>query len=170
MSAPVDRQKTAASPLTIVRDLQGKTEALFLESKTLQQEVNRLQSLHPVICMRPAPLSFLSRVVMRLIPALRRRRQLAVIRASGFFDPEWYLTRYPDVRNSGQDPAMHFTTKGAYEWRDPGPYFNTSHYLRMYPDIAEGGFNPLVHYLNAGWREGRAIRPGMRHGNKKGAS
>lgn len=169
MSAPVNRPTTDAGPLTIFRDLQGKTEALFLENKTLQQEVKRLQAMHPVISIQPTPASLPWRVLLRLLPGLRRRRQLAIVQSSGFFDPEWYLARYSDVRKSGQDPALHFLTTGAREWRDPGPHFNTAHYFRMYPDIAEGGLNPLLHYLQAGWREGRAIRPGMRHGDIKGA-
>ena len=27
---------------------------------------------------------------------------------SGFFDPEWYLSRYPDVATSGFEPMLHF--------------------------------------------------------------
>jgi len=151
--------------MTLIRDLQRKSETLFLDNKTLQQEVRRLQALHPVIGQLPARPSLVRRAVMRLVPQLRRHHQRDMLARSGLFDARWYLAHYPDVQKAGQDPILHFLTQGAGEWRDPGPHFSTAHYMRTYPDIAENGLNPLVHYLQSGWREGRAIRPGMRHGH-----
>lgn len=167
VSASGGRQTTDAGPLIILRDLQNKSESLFLENKTLQQEVQRLQSLHPVISQLPRQPAWYMRAMMRVVPYLRERHNLAMIEGSGLFEPVWYLNRYPDVRKSGQKPAQHFLTQGVKEWRDPGPHFSTAHYFRMYPDIAEGGINPLLHYLQSGWREGRSIRPGMRHGQSR---
>lgn len=150
--------------MTLVRELQSKTETLFLQSKTLQQEVKRLDAQHPVICVLPPAPSTLRRLVMRALPPLRKRYDLALLRGSGLFDPVWYLERNKDVAQAGIDPAQHFLTIGGHEGRNPGPHFHTGHYLRMYPDIAAQGLNPLLHYLKAGWREGRAIRPNMAHG------
>ncbi|NMH60195.1 glycosyltransferase [Alteromonas ponticola] len=35
------------------------------------------------------------------------------------FDPNWYLTAYPDVAESGQDPYLHYILHGAQEGRLP---------------------------------------------------
>ena len=164
MPLPVGQQETAPDPLSLMRDMQGKTEALFLQSKTLEQEVKRLEGLHPLICVVPPTPGAFSRFVMRVIPPLRRRHNLKILRGSGLFDGAWYLARNKDVARAGIDPALHYLRIGGREGRDPGPHFRAGHYLAMYPDIKAGGLNPLLHYLKSGWREGRAIRPGMIHG------
>ena len=43
---------------------------------------------------------------------------------SGFFDPGWYLSRYPDVAASGTEPLHHFVHYGAAEGRDPNRFFD----------------------------------------------
>jgi len=164
VSLPVGQDDAGTGPLTLVRAMQSKTETLFLQSKTLQQEVNRLKALHPVISVVPRAPSLLGRIWMRVNKSARRRYDLAVLRGSGLFDPAWYVAHNRDVAQSGVDPAVHFLEKGGPEWRDPGPHFSTGHYMRMYPDIAALQLNPLLHYIHAGWAEGRAIRPEMQHG------
>lgn len=152
--------------MTLVRDMQSKTEALFLQSKTLQQEVKRLEALHPLICVLPPAPGRLKRILMRVIPFWRKQHNLKILRGSGLFDANWYLARNKDVARAGVDPAVHYLRIGGREGRDPGPYFSAGHYLAMYPDIGAGGLNPLLHYLKSGWHEGRAIRPGMPHGKR----
>ena len=95
-----------------MRDLQGKSESLFLENKTLQQEVKRLQALHPVISQLPPRPSRVARMLMRLVPGLRHRHNLALLEQSGLFDARWYRDKYPDVQKSGLGAAQHFLTKG----------------------------------------------------------
>ena len=168
MPPSVGQRDGAAGPMTLVRDLQSKTETLFLQSKTLQQEVKRLEALHPVICVLPPEPSKIIRIIRRLIPALRQRHELSLLRGSGLFDSAWYLARNGDVARARIDPAEHYLRIGGQEGRNPGPYFHSGHYLRMYPDIAAQELNPLLHYLKSGWREGRAIRPGMGHGERIG--
>lgn len=77
--------------------------------------------------------------------------------SSGYFDPEWYMTTYPDVRSSGKNPLQHFCENGVWEGRDPGPNFSTSWYLEQNPDI--GGMNPLEHFIDHGRKEGRSPKP-----------
>lgn len=157
-----ERQLSDASPLPeMVMHLQARVELLYLERAALQQEVNALRATHPVLCLRPPALSAPMRLLCRLVPRLRRRRDAAIVRNCGLFDPAWYLDTYDDVAAAGSDPLAHFLAYGAAEHRDPGPHFDTGHYLRLYPDIAGNGMNPLVHYLRAGHAEGRSIRPGM---------
>jgi hypothetical protein len=82
---------------------------------------------------------------------------LEVIRASLFFDPDWYLATYPDVAAAGLDAAEHYLGEGAAEKRDPGPWFSTQRYLDDHPDVAAAGFHPLVHFERYGRAEGRPL-------------
>ncbi len=104
----------------------------------------------------------LSGLLARLrVPAWLRSRAAhgsEVIRASGLFDPAWYLETYPDVAARQADPLRHYVRHGAREGRDPNRFFSSSWYLTNYPDVARSGLNPLVHYIVHGAGEGR--RPG----------
>lgn len=87
-------------------------------------------------------------------PKLAREKDL--VRRSGLFDEEWYLTQNPDVLAGGYDPVEHYLEHGAREGRNPGPGFDTRYYLKTNPDVAAAGLNPLVHYILDGVMEGRA--------------
>jgi GNAT superfamily N-acetyltransferase/ssRNA-specific RNase YbeY (16S rRNA maturation enzyme) len=75
------------------------------------------------------------------------------------FHAQWYLTRYPDVRQSSFDPYEHFVRYGVSEGRNPNPVFNTFWYLANNPDVRASGMNPLDHYLRYGAAEGRKPGP-----------
>ncbi len=74
------------------------------------------------------------------------QKQRLLVRNSGYFDPQWYLDQYADVRLSGADPLRHFVKTGWREGRSPGPKFITTAYLERHPDLPNG-VNPLVHFL-----------------------
>ncbi len=78
---------------------------------------------------------------------------------SGFFDPDWYLSRYPDVAASGTEPMHHYVHYGAAEGRDPNRFFDSAWYLTHYPDVANSGQHPLLHYLQMGAAELRNPHP-----------
>jgi GT2 family glycosyltransferase/glycosyltransferase involved in cell wall biosynthesis len=78
---------------------------------------------------------------------------------TGFFDPDWYLSRYPDIADSGIEPLVHFVTHGAAEGRDPNRFFDGAWYASHYPDIGSSGFHPLLHYLQVGASELRNPHP-----------
>jgi glycosyltransferase involved in cell wall biosynthesis len=82
---------------------------------------------------------------------------------SGFFDPIWYLERYPDLDIRVTGTLEHFMAHGAYEWRSPGPRFDTEWYLSQNPDLAQAVnsrlLNPLLHYIEFGIAEGRKAVP-----------
>ena len=78
---------------------------------------------------------------------------------SSFFDPAWYLSRYPDVAASGTEPLHHFVHYGAAENRDPNRFFDSAWYLAHYPDVANSGQHPLLHYLQMGAAELRNPHP-----------
>ncbi len=80
---------------------------------------------------------------------ISEKNDLDIIRESLFFDADWYRLMYPDVRNSGADPAEHFLAYGAREGRDPGPCFDTKAYRAKWPELNALGLNPLVHFAQA---------------------
>ena len=86
---------------------------------------------------------------------------IAVMREglSGFFDPDWYLSRYPDVASTNMDPLQHFLQHGAAEFRDPNRFFDSIWYVSHYPDVASSGNHPLLHYLQGGAGELRNPHP-----------
>ncbi len=79
------------------------------------------------------------------------------IRASGLFDADWYLAKYPDVSSARYPPLLHYMVYGAVEGRSTGPGFDAEWYLGRYPDIV--GANPLLHYVDHGVQEGRKPCP-----------
>lgn len=85
----------------------------------------------------------------------KRKRIEQTIRDSVFFDPEYYLQQYPDVRESGMDPLRHYMNHGWKEGRNPSPKFNTNKYLQQNPDVALEHINPLEHYVLHGQHENR---------------
>ena len=109
----------------------------------------------------------------------RRKDRLdrKLVRSSGLFDPQYYLSTYADVARAGMDPLVHFCKYGWREGRRPGDKFDTKGYLRAYPDVASAEMNPLVHFLRFGKNEGRSPEPSMarsasslqRHGGTGGA-
>ena len=84
-------------------------------------------------------------------------KDLATIRASRWFDPEWYLREYADVQRAGMDPAVHFAAFGCRGLHDPGPDFCVEEYLQLNDDVRVAGVNPLLHFECCGKAEGRPI-------------
>jgi len=86
--------------------------------------------------------------------------EAAIIRSmQGFFDPEWYAQKYPDVAAVALDPLVHFIRHGLSERRDPNAFFDTAWYARHYPDVGASAFVPLLHYLSVGAAERRNPHP-----------
>lgn len=84
--------------------------------------------------------------------------EVEAIRGCDWFDADWYLATYADVRAAGMDPAVHFHEFGWKEGRNPGPGFDAAWYLRTNPDVAAAGVNPLLHFVQYGSKEGRLPR------------
>ena len=77
------------------------------------------------------------------------------IKSLDLFDENYYLTEYPDVKNSNINPLDHYIYHGWKENRTPTPQFNGKYYLSKYPDVRESNVNPLVHYVLHGKINGR---------------
>ena len=80
------------------------------------------------------------------------------VKASGFFNAEWYLMQNPDVAKSGMDAAWHYCKFGWKEGRLPSLSFDGNDYLRRYPDVAKHGMNPLWHWETYGKNEKRKVK------------
>ncbi|WP_424363021.1 glycosyltransferase family 4 protein [Methylocystis parvus] len=69
------------------------------------------------------------------------------VSSTGLFDAEWYLSQYPDVREAGVDPLIHFVKFGHWEGRSPGPGFDSKKYISENPTIKGANLSPFEHYL-----------------------
>ena len=58
-----------------------------------------------------------------LPPGLRLKRQIDLLKRSGLFDAEWYLSHYRDVAEFGVDPVKHYIKFGLKEGRAPNATF-----------------------------------------------
>ncbi len=47
-------------------------------------------------------------------------QEIRLLTRTSLFDPDWYLTTYPDVRDAGVDPAGHYLQKRRLRRRAPG--------------------------------------------------
>ena len=100
----------------------------------------------------------------RLAPAagiLRQGRDVLdrrAIRASGLFDPAWYLAKYPDALGAREDPLGYFLRSGWREGHNPSGAFDTLGYLMSHPAVARARINPLVDYVREGRKHGRPIQ------------
>ncbi len=90
---------------------------------------------------------------MPVAPLNTECSDIQLIKNSTYFDGDWYLKKYPDVR--GMDPADHYLKIGWIEYKSPGPSFSTLLYLNRYDDAREMGMNPLLHYEKYGKNEKR---------------
>lgn len=139
-------------------DAKREAEALRAQVGHMQRELAALASVGD------APASIRSRLVRLLSAGFRRGRgapaaqrpEIEVIRNCQWFDADWYLAAYSDVREAGMDPAEHFHEFGWKEGRNPGPSFDTVWYLRANPDVVAAGLNPLWHFVEYGCKEGRS--------------
>lgn len=150
-----------------VAELRRALDAMGLEGTALR-------AIMPVLAARYSAVLEQLRAARRRDPAVQIRRMIARIKGnkqaanksddllflenSIYFDEAWYLESYPDVAASGISPALHYLLHGAFENRDPGPWFSTGQYLLNNPDVAAAGANALLHFIYHGEREGRSAR------------
>ncbi len=75
------------------------------------------------------------------------------------FDEAWYLSRHPDVLNSGLAALPHFLTSGALEGRSPSPFVDLRFYADVLPQTRRDGLQAFLHLLDQGIRRGLATSP-----------
>jgi hypothetical protein len=166
-------KKAAAEVQKALAASQQNAKALQVQLRQMQDELKRQQVLsapptRASIHRSPDPKP--RRGSMRWFRGLARKvlgqsedkkvllGQLDAIRNSEWFDPQWYLDQYPDVRAAGIDPIEHYFNNGWKENRNPGAGFDTAYYLSSNPDVAQSNFNPLWHFIEFGRKERRLPR------------
>lgn len=82
-------------------------------------------------------------------------KEKEIIKRSGLFDEEFYLSMYEDVKLNNMNPIEHYLIFGWKEGRYPSLKFDTKFYLDYYTDVRNSGMNPLLHYIIYGRKEGR---------------
>lgn len=93
------------------------------------------------------------------IKLLNLAQKLSILRQAEEFDPAYYLSENPDVKEADVDPHDHYLQSAISEQRNPSAAFSTSYYLKTNPSLLEHGLNPLVHYLLHGRATGRHPLP-----------
>lgn len=83
-----------------------------------------------------------------------RRCELAVLRASGVFQPRAYTRANRDVAKKKLDPFEHFVDEGWRRLRNPSREFDVWWYWSEYLDPSRDDVNPLLHYVLSGRHEG----------------
>lgn len=78
-------------------------------------------------------------------------------------DVGYYMSKYPDLADSGISPVEHFLYHGIREHRDPNPYFDTRYYTEHQPDVAASIIKhrlhgPFEHFLKFGYKAGYKAR------------
>ncbi len=83
---------------------------------------------------------------------LKKFRDYFLIKKSGLFDADYYLSAYQDVKIAEVDPLYHFVNFGWKEGRNPSEDFNTDYYLDANPEIVDFDINPLVHFIKTKYK------------------
>jgi ubiquinone/menaquinone biosynthesis C-methylase UbiE/glycosyltransferase involved in cell wall biosynthesis len=154
-ASPTDRQRAADPPVreyVALREVgRSLSSALRRASRNIPEVIRQMHR-----GLKLARRFRVFRLASSILRSSQTSRDVKLITSSGLFDREWYLVQYADVREAGDDAALHYLLHGGAEGRDPGPSFDNDWYLEENPDVRAAGDNPLVHYLRYGAAERRA--------------
>ncbi|WP_319529857.1 glycosyltransferase family 4 protein [uncultured Cohaesibacter sp.] len=76
------------------------------------------------------------------------------IERSGLFCADWYLENNPDVVGASMDPLLHYLKFGAFEGRNPSPYFDNEAFLQAHPHLRTLRISPLEFLVQGAMEEG----------------
>lgn len=93
---------------------------------------------------------------LRFATNLRASRPGSTFRR--LFDAEFYMERYPDVREAGMNPLLHYVLHGAVEERKPNAWFQPEYYATVC-EAARGVENPLLHFAENAERQCSSPHP-----------
>lgn len=88
----------------------------------------------------------------------KRHREIASVEAlvGNYFDANYYLASYPDVRKEGVDPLEHYIKKGWRKGRNPSASFDNNFYILRHLTDKHKDLCPLIHYVEVGQFDGLA--------------
>lgn len=99
---------------------------------------------------------FLAILIQKFIRFKELRNYELIVRQSGLFDKDYYISNYPEIGEQGKkNPIKHYLLKGAELGFNPSSSFDSSWYEAQYEDVKYSEINPLVHYVLHGLKEGR---------------
>ncbi|MFC1798567.1 glycoside hydrolase family 99-like domain-containing protein [Thermodesulfobacteriota bacterium] len=91
---------------------------------------------------------------IKMLSSLTDDECAKIIRKSGQFDANYYLTQYPETKKNGCDPIQHYCEFGWKEDRNPSAHFDSLHYEKVFRNFNSKKVNPLVHYILVGKAKG----------------
>jgi hypothetical protein len=100
-----------------------------------------------------------NRLVLYCRDKARLKRDRRAVKASGLFDPEYYLSNSPALARQRVNLLQHYFEIGSRSGLNPNPLFSNAYYLSRNPDIALAEVDPLAHYVVRGAQEGRRPHP-----------
>ncbi len=74
----------------------------------------------------------------------RNYKDAEIVNNSKYFDENYYLSTYPDIKNYKRSPACHYLLHGWKEGRNPSKDFITNSYIRVYQK-GKAEECPIVH-------------------------
>ncbi len=85
-------------------------------------------------------------------------KNINIIKNSGYFDENFYISNYPEILNTGMIPVNHYYYFGWKEHRNPSAEFDNNLYLS-----ANNSFkiemNPILHYMKYGQFDPKIVGP-----------
>ncbi|MDC0603414.1 glycosyltransferase [Aliiglaciecola sp.] len=114
----------------------------FLESKNIEAKNYLEQAIH-FVYQNELPISDIFSSISRFYT----QQEKELVRQTGLFDKNFYLTSYPDVASAGIDPFTHYLEFGWREDRDPHLEFNTAFNKAKYIHKSENTC-PLLTFAN----------------------
>ena len=144
---------------TLTHELHETGKNLLSKEKEIETQRQRVNKLKKTVSWKiTAPLRVLARPLKKSPPEQKLNvEEVQLLKTSGLFDEEYYLSVNEDVSKEGIDPVEHFLRHGAAEGRNPSPMFDLRKYLEINPDVATASMNPLIHFVKFGRAEGRAV-------------
>lgn len=153
-----DRFSELAKMTLILESMQYQ---LDYKDQQILQSKQRINNLKNTVSWRStSPIRVIGRAFKK-DKAYKKARPVDVeyIQKSGYFNDEWYCSKYPEVKKSGLTPVEHYISHGAELGYNPSLDFDTCWYLGKYPDVADSDLNPLIHFLLHGKAEQRSCLP-----------
>lgn len=80
-----------------------------------------------------------------------------MIKRSNFFNEEFYIRKYPNMKDSSFNSLIHYMFHGYNENKIPSENFSPKFYLKSYKNVKKMKMNPLVHYVLYGRNENKKV-------------
>jgi len=153
----IERQNKGLDEYNTV--LMHRDQQITQYQKHLSQQVDQFSVVQPLVLegflhqwLRASKLfKWVNKAINRWrIRKVSRLHDQNKIWIPNLFDANWYIETYPDVKQSGIAPYVHFYLFGWYQGYRPMPIFDVLWYASRYPDFNVNGMNPLEHYESIG--------------------